>query len=512
MLRNTGRLAIIQSASSLLFNRQPRAISFRRKLLTSHRIEEIINLSALRFKVFKRKHRTIRASVSPACIVVLAPGVPAVDERISYVSPKKAEEVLDDFQIVVEPHDRRYLTVHEASSDSVVWSALMWGGNRDLVLLGRLRGHPTLANPGLGYEVKSREGIIFGDRKKSQPQLRGRRILEAKQFPATSLLHVDVDTLPRLERVETDSRASTDFSAFEWPQLIIKQSWQKGASRFQARLTQSSGREGAVCTQSYVTVHTSAPQSSLLESACLVFNSIFATYYLLLTSGRFATYRPEPLTEELTAVPLPRARRGLLDDINSVRDIDMRVFEAFGFRDAEQVLIEDLFNVTLPDFQGDRSSPGRQRTAREKNSTSEPQLTAYCEYFIRVLKAGFGRDKTVTAIIFQEDEKDSPLPYRLVAFELGGMMSQDIRVNRIKLPELFTELERLGGSHRGRGQIYRQRVARVYESPRGNPTVFVIKPDLCRYWTRSAGLGDADEVALDLFRWYQAAIQSEIAS
>ena len=170
-----------------------------------------------------------------------------------------------------------------------------------------------------------------------------------------------------------------------------------------------------------------------------------------------------------------------------------------------------MFNVTLPDFQGDRRSPGRQRTTR-KDSVPEPQLTAYCRYFIRVLKAGFGRDKAVTATIFQEEEKDSPLPYRLVAFELAGAESQNIRVNCIKLPGLLAEFERLSGGQRngkaGFGNIYRQRVARVYESPRGNPTVFVIKPDLYRYWTRSAGLSDADEVALDLFRWHQALSRS----
>jgi hypothetical protein len=331
-----------------------------------------------------------------------------------------------------------------------------------------------------------------------------------------SLLRLAVASLPALDKVQTDSRASTDFSAFEWPQLIIKQGWQKGASRFQARLTESAEKEGALCTQSYVTVHTPDTQSALLESACLVLNSIFATYFLLLTSGRFATYRPEPLVKELMAVPLPLPRAGLLDGIASDRDIDTRVFEAFEFKDSERVLIEDLFNFTLPDFQGDRRSPGRLRTTREKNRTSEPQLTAYCRYFIRVLKAGFGRDKAIAATIFQEDEKDSPLPYRLVAFELGGVAGQEIEFARIKLPELLNEFDRLGraGLNGGssRGHIYRHRVARVYGSPDGTPTVFIIKPDMCRYWTRSAGLSDADEVALDLFRWHQAATRPELAS
>ena len=33
------------------------------------------------------------------------------------------------------------------------------------------------------------------------------------------------------------------------------------------------------------------------------------------------------------------------------------------------------------------------------------------------------------------------------------------------------------------------------------PTVFLIKPNQVRYWTRSVALRDADEVACDLMQW-----------
>jgi hypothetical protein len=145
LLKSGGRAAIIQSAGSLLFNRQPRAIAFRQKLLHSCRIEEVINLSALRFKVFKRRAHGIKTSVSPACVVILNPQTPTADDRVIYISPKQVELTPDDFQIVIEPQDRRSLTVREAS-DTDVWSTLMWGGNRDRALLGRLGSHPSLAD------------------------------------------------------------------------------------------------------------------------------------------------------------------------------------------------------------------------------------------------------------------------------------------------------------------------------------------------------------------------------
>jgi hypothetical protein len=42
------------------------------------------------------------------------------------------------------------------------------------------------------------------------------------------------------------------------------------------------------------------------------------------------------------------------------------------------------------------------------------------------------------------------------------------------------------------------------------PTIFVIKPDMRGYWTRSNALNDGDEVAADLFNWTQASLHSEV--
>ena len=70
-------------------------------------------------------------------------------------------------------------------------------------------------------------------------------------------------------------------------------------------------------------------------------------------------------------------------------------------------------------------------------------------------------------------------------------------------PDLLAEFETLNktwlkGTKAKSGNIYHQRVARIYDVRNKIPTIFIIKPDACRYWTRSMGLNDADEVAADL--------------
>ena len=53
--------------------------------------------------------------------------------------------------------------------------------------------------------------------------------------------------------------------------------------------------------------------------------------------------------------------------------------------------------------------------------------------------------------------------------------------------------------------IFYQRVARIYTSAQiqgqSVPTIYIVKPDKIRYWTRSMALRDADEVAADIMLW-----------
>ena len=501
----SGKIAMIQSANSLLFNANKTAKEFRKKLFASYRVDEIYNLSALRFKIFKRKSHTTKTSIAPACVVIMGSSSPVADGRIAYISPKHLKPLVDEFTIIIEPHDRRSLSVNEALSEDSIWATLMWGSARDRALLKKLKGFTTLLSPGDGVSVKHRQGINYGDRSRPAPLLRDHRLFDSTSFPSDSFLHLDTDVLLRVGDIKTHSRDSTDFSAFAWPQLIIKQSWQMSAGRFQARLSQSVAQHAALCNQSYLTIHAPEP---VLEAACLSFNSLVAVYFLQLTSGSVAAYRPKALVPQLLKLPLPPPKPELTEGLKNYGDLDKRVFEAFGLKDAERALIEDMVDYTLADFRGDESSAGRQATSPSRIDSGEPHLRAYCDYVMRVLKAGFGQEKSITATIFQSPQNAAALPFRLIAFELGGGNHGDIEVEEIKTAALLEEMERLDGALNAFGKsrrgIYHQRVARIYDGQRGVPTIFIVKPDMARYWTRTAGLSDGDEIALDLFRWQHA--------
>ncbi len=231
---------------------------------------------------------------------------------------------------------------------------------------------------------------------------------------------------------------------------------------------------------------------------------------MLLSSGRFAAYRQESLVEDLLRVPLPEAAEGLLDGLTNPGDLDDRVRALFRLKPSERVLVEDLVDFTLPDFKGGPSSPGRRQTPRRPGKgkgTNDPDVQQYAEHFTHVLKAGFGEEKAVCATIFQEP-LSARLPVRILAIHLHWPGRECVRVEpvesdalRQRLAELYTGCMRAPGVGAG---FYFERSARIYAphpTPAGNvPTVFLIKPDQRRQWTRSMAMRDADEVAAEIVR------------
>ncbi|MFN6065912.1 MAG: SAM-dependent DNA methyltransferase, partial [Pseudanabaena sp.] len=121
---------------------------------------------------------------------------------------------------------------------------------------------------------------------------------------------------------------------------------------------------------------------------------------------------------------------------------------------------------------GDKLSPGRKQTHRRNanllENEEERELKEYCDYFLRVIKAGFGEDKEVCATIFQESTNDY-LPIRLVAIYLNKSIHDGIKVETINSQDLLNQLNQLNNlfiekSNSHTGGIFYQRVVRLYDS------------------------------------------------
>lgn len=483
----SGRVAMLQPAA-LIFGTNENFVTFRKLLLASATVEEIVNLSALRFGLFSN-------AISPACVVTLKPGE-STSSAIQYLCPKPDRTADDNYRIKIEPGDVHKVYPDEAA-DPLVWNVLRWGGRRDLAFVRQLLGLTSLATYDKRRTILKRDGIIRGDRKKAVEEIIGRRLLSAEQFPAKAFLKMDGSTLPRNEDPQVDGKASTDFAAFALPQLIIKKTRQQQAGRFRAVLVEE---ESVICSHSYVSVH--GPEQ-ILEAAALVYNSLLAVYFLFLTSSRLGTYRPEVLTSELLRVPLPSSVGRRNSRIRTFDDIDAQVRRLFDFKEVEWALIEDRMAFTFPDFASGSSSPGRQPTKRDEQNS---ELVGFCDYFLNVLRASLGEKRAFSATIFRERSGDSTLAVRMVAVHLSGSIGERIRTQTIESTAFYQRLRELGEQlSRSNELATYQRVFRLYNlvevSGKQVPALFIVRPDQARFWTRTEALREGDDTVADLTTW-----------
>ena len=508
LTKESGSVSMIQPAFGLLFSSTGTATKFRQKLFSTFEFTEICNFSALRFGLFPD-------STSPSCIATLRPTA-AGDEPIAYVCPKAETENDGEFGIRIDPMDVSFVLPNEAANDPHVWTALAWGGRRDLALIRRLRGYTTIEQLEQEGVVATRRGRSPGDRDRVQPEIVGMPYVETDAPLDASFLFLDARGLPKNTDPHTHSADSVNMEAFQLPQLLVKQSWQKETGRFSAAIVQSDPATGPVfCSRSYFSVHADQAHCGRLEAFCLTMLSSLAVYYLYLTSGRLASWIPEPNKKEMLQVPLPTETDVRLAGLSNYDDVDRAVYSAFQLKASESILVEDLFNYTIPDFKGNELSPGRQLTDRRETSDSspvdDPELRGYCNQFVRVLRAGFGGDKSIKATIFRDTARHR-LPLRLVAFHLDWPKRTGIKVERIDSSTLYNRLKELNEKFMEAGDaksggIFFQRIARIYDVYMHNgkeiPTIYVVKPDRVRYWTRSVAMRDADDVAADIETWTQ---------
>lgn len=522
LVRGEGRVVMLQSANSLLFNRSPTSTRFRQAFFGNHKVEEIVNFSALRFSLFGN-------TSAPICSVSFRPVEPD-QEGISYISPKPEKSAEDGFRIVIDPEDIHSLDLSDVLEEvPIAFTTMMWGGRRDLRLVRRLEEFPTLADYIESGDLIARKGYVSGDHSRNQEEFSDFKLLSEPEFPEGTFLLLDPNGLPSASQLCVDKNDSRKVDAFQCPQLIVKKAVQESSRRFSAALiTEGRDARGVICTQSYVSVHACTNTGlEALRAACLVFNSSYAVYHLMLTSGRVAAYRPEAQKAEVMRMPIPPLDSSVtLSASLSSAQVDELVFEALRLRPSERILVDDLVHFTVSDHKfGGVSSLASCGFQPIPHDSGEAVLREYCETLLRAFVDGFGGGMRVTATIFSLSS-EFLVPVRLIALHFGTPDTlRDIEVADISetnLLDLLRDLHMrvLRPHSSSQSGILFQRTLKAFDlvplkqsayddgGKVETPTVFLAKPNQHRYWTRSMALRDADELASEIILASQIAVHA----
>jgi hypothetical protein len=502
-VHKSGSVALLQPASSLLHNRSATASAFRRKLLKVANLNEVMDLSALRFKVFSQ-------SSSPVSLAIATPNEPT--HAFSYSRPRRLVEFGAFEHLQIEPSDSHEVTASEFAEKPWILSALAWGNGRNLGLLRRIQEQVeqgiflTLRDLKELPDWVGREGYKRGKatRTLKKPELAAGNhvIIEASNLVKDCIIgDLAINKDPYFH-----SKDVKDNSVFSGPLLLLAKSWSAELG-FRAAIYQG---HAIFPASSIYGFHFPRMDARVAKAACDVVNSVFAEWFLTLTSGRATTYRPEILADDLLGLPI-----GLRSELINANDKETRtqprteseIRSLLGLREVDWAVIEDFVDFGLRGFR----QPSK---ARSSEAPSSADLELYCRYFLQALSASVGSQGAAT--IF-EPPASAELGLRIVALHLEPLdWSTDVIVVRLEEEgHLLGLLHRLDLASRAHGtksmrHLAWRRVARVLDvfesgiSGQDVPTAFLVKPNEAGFWTRLAALNDADSVMTDVVTWHLA--------
>jgi hypothetical protein len=502
LCKTDGRICMIQPAGALLFNISGPAKNFRKRLFMRYKVDEIVNLSALRFlNLFPNV-------VGPACIINMR-STPPDGKALAYWTPKQTGNQNDQVRVIIDEQDLNWIWPEEAADNPTAWPALTWGGRRDLALIQYLKnkfaGIDTYTEPPSerGFERGTKDVREFTDRL-DHPVLECHMIWDSLPVVTTASSFPSNDN-PFFHRPKL-------MEVFRLPCAIMKKSWTVQDARFKVVAVLRDQYHHLLFSQSFFGVHVHTNGRLATFTACA--NSIFAVYYFYLTSGRLASYRPSLTDSDMRQLPMPPESFLSLSSLQemSPAQIDETVLDLYELNEVHRALIGDFFEVTLQDFKGNRSTPGVKSVW--ENSTLASALDAYSDWLLRVVQSGFGSDKAVCATIFR-CPNPSVTPFCMVGVHLDWARSERVLYENVNDGNLLGVLERYARDNHcdnpsaQTDAIYYHRVSRIYQSLRvkegrknvNAPTVFFVKPNQLRYWTRSTALRDADSIVADIMKF-----------
>lgn len=515
LVREGGSVAMIQSASVLNL-RSGEAAELRKKLFEGFTFDEITNLSIVRDGLFS-------GAFGPAAVLVFRRAAPDPGQALLYLCPKPLHDPQSQHRFVIDPQDVHRITHDEAAWLPQVWSALLLGGRRDLNLVLRMSRLPTLAKLKERGDVRVRQGVIPGNQKRvldgrtitqkrggkevkvTLPDLRGVHYFDAKRFPNEAFLHLNQSEVPTWDDPRVADTDSAGFDAFQSPQLLIKMTYSRKDGRMRAvRVRPSASRWGVLCKKTYMSVCDSRSDGRQVDAACVAFNSMIVTWYLALTSSRLGHNRPEVLVRELLDVPLPEESADL-GALKTFGDLDRYAAKLFGLTEADMLLVDDCVKRTLPQAQHETALSGYSATRRSEDpEDGDPDLSAYAECILRVLRSTFGPQRRVGARVYEEIGGSERLPVRMVAIYLDLPAAGTVIVEAMtaeglmnSLRDFYEQTMRTRSRDRSGEGLGIQRVAFLFDRRSGERGIrlYIVKPDQRRYWTRSVALHDADQLS-----------------
>jgi hypothetical protein len=512
-LEDSGRVCFVLPHGTL-FNHNDTAIRFQQSLFRTHAVDRVVNLTDYQFFLFEE-------SRAPALVIRYGKEKPADSAHlIDYWAPKTDWAVTQAEIVSIPPHDRSRFTVREVLDDlkgddaPLIWKERFWATPRDWRLLDRLSLMPRLRDivgqpqgPGTKRWLIAEGFQPFGEN--DPPSSRKTLKLPAARFIRAShpsinlfILPDDCETLPS-KQVET-RRLIRNTSIFEAPHVLVSQ----GFSHIAFADFDVSFRHALRG------IHGPTTDRDLLIFLAAYLRSDLARYFLFHTSSNWGVSRAKVHVEELLRLPFPlpddtqnpkrcqtivheiaaavtKAAEGASRDfsdregiVRQTQDsIGKLIEEYFDIDDIERMLITDTAKIIIPSVRPSRGKPDVPTVKPSNDSLRASYTRLLCDRLNSWAKQEYRVHGKAVA--------DSSIGVGMVVLEKTRREEKPTQLSASdgELLKTIDNLQRTAAKDHGTFELVRG--LKVFHKN----LLYVTKPLGQRFWTSTAALNDADEIA-----------------
>jgi hypothetical protein len=515
IINDGGRICFVLPHGAL-FNHGDKAVEFQKAWLTQNTVEKVLNLADFRWFLFEK-------AVHPA-IIVRYSATPPKNPRhqIEYLAPKVDWFATQAEIISVSSIDRSRVYLSDLVKDldgpdaPQTWKQRFWATPRDLRLLDRLSLYPRLRDHVRGPREGGDKPWVMAEGfqplgPSDDPEQAKLIQLPSKFFIDATSPAIDLFLLPedcrvlRGVNVTVRNRSNKSTDVFHAPHVLITKGFQRIAFcdfpvSFRHALRGIHGPE---------------KHRMLLMFLAAYLRSRLAKYFMFHTSSSWGMYRPEGHVEEVLRLPMPlpgeasdssrhkeiiervagildthsrRAHENFIVRANSVREatdeIEPLIEDYFDIQSTERVLLSDTLNIVIPSIQ---PTQARMPVPTVEHST-EAQRAIYMRRLCETLNSwSKGTDYVVKGRTTASDRLGIGLTV-LQKVARSEALPTELSID----PSLLQTLDRLRKIASPRtGTLTPTRGIMVFDQNR----LYLLRLIGQRYWTETAALNDADEIA-----------------
>lgn len=499
----------------ILYNHGSAALAFQKAFLQKYALDRVLNLTDYQSFLFSKARH-------PALVLSYRNRAPGKDHKVRHWAPKTDWKVLKAEVVTVSEQDQSLLTLQailrdlEGEDAPQIWKRMSTSSARDRRLLDRLSELPRLRDrvrqarekgsgkPWLIAEGYQPVGASDDRDRATMLELPGNLFIEASS-PHLQLFVVEEDCTRRAKRVEVRARSNKVVAVFGAPHVLVAKGFGSIAfAHFPVSFRHAlRGITGP------------SKDRALLIFLAAYLRSPIAQYFQFQTSSNWGVSRQEVHVEELLRLPFPlpdavhdsargkkiieqvasvvhaatrEARKTLVDREAVVGEAQGRinelVYEYFDVAPTERVLIEDTVRLAFESF---RPSARAVSIPAIEPSTPEDR-ERYTNRLCQTLNSwSQDREAKVTGTASVSKEAGIGL---VVLDKTGGRRSgiSEAKANG----NLLAALDKLRDAAATKSNTFElARGIKLFDGPR----LYLVKPLGLRYWSETAALNDADEIA-----------------